>query len=101
GPQFDSDGMVPLQPASENAEISTAVERRSMEQAMDTPLRSSSPQTMSRPLGIRSWRKALPGAFGACRSAMRLPVFAENMRQMHLVRGGGKAAPAANVAVCA
>jgi len=29
--------------------------------------------------------------------AMRRPLFAENMRQMHLVRGSGKAATAATV----
>jgi hypothetical protein len=34
-------------------------------------------------------------------SAMRQPPFAENMRQMHPVRGGDKAAPATTVAVCA
>src|SRR5262249_34159133 len=41
------EGMDPEQPASVNAEISAAAERRSMEQAMDTPLRSTSPRTMS------------------------------------------------------
>src|SRR3954451_19889241 len=38
-PQLGSDKelMDPEQPASVNAEINTAIERRSMEQAMDTP----------------------------------------------------------------
>jgi hypothetical protein len=33
--------------------------------------------------------------------AMRRPLFAENMRQMHLVRGSDKATTATTLAVCA
>jgi len=51
-------------------------------------------------------RRSVSGRGGELRGSARFgdaipPIFAENMRQMHPVRGGGKAALAANVAVCA
>src|SRR5262249_19340757 len=92
---IDSEGIDPEQPASVNAEISAAAERRSMEQAMDTPLRSSSHQTHVPSPGPGG--EYLRGGAWSVRRCNAL--LAGIMRQMHLVRGGGKAALAASLAL--